>query len=275
MRYWLNLNACYVRSSILKNRPINAMQKPNAYLKIRLFFFLAIKIGFFLQLYFFTNIAVLCFFHLESTAFERSQVWSHLLVATPWRQNYIKYEEISQSLKRAVIASEDGAFTDHGGLDWDALEHAAQKNAAAEAKMEKLNKRKSITDKPATVQIKIIGGSTITQQLAKNLYLSGERSLFRKGQELFITYMLESILSKKKILELYLNHVEWGAAIFGAQAAALHYYHKNASQLNAAESARLAVMLPRPRFFEKKPNSAWLNKRSHIIQGRMAHVALP
>jgi monofunctional biosynthetic peptidoglycan transglycosylase len=122
---------------------------------------------------------------------------------------------------------------------------------------------------------KIVGGSTITQQLAKNLVLSGERSLVRKGQELMLTFLLERMLSKERILEIYLNSVEWGEGVFGAEAAAQHYYRKSASQLSAYESARLAVMLPRPRYFEKLPNSGYLASRASTIAARMRDAELP
>ena len=119
------------------------------------------------------------------------------------------------------------------------------------------------------------GGSTITQQLAKNLFLSGERSFLRKSQELVLTFMLETLLSKRRIYEIYLNHVEWGAGIYGAQAAARHYFGKNADQLSPFEAARLAVMLPRPRYFEKLPQSPYLAERSQIILSRMGAAVLP
>ena len=122
---------------------------------------------------------------------------------------------------------------------------------------------------------KIVGGSTITQQLAKNLFLSGERTLLRKGQEIVLTFALERILSKERILEIYLNSVEWGEGVFGAEAAARHYYRKSAARLSAYEAARLAVMLPRPRYFEKLPNSGYLSSRAGVIVGRMPHAELP
>jgi monofunctional biosynthetic peptidoglycan transglycosylase len=120
-----------------------------------------------------------------------------------------------------------------------------------------------------------VGGSTITQQLAKNLLLSGERTLLRKGQEWVITIALETFLNKKKILTLYLNHVEWGRGVFGAEAAAQHYFQKSAAKLSAWEAARLAVMLPRPRYFEKLPQSVYLSDRTETIMARMNDVALP
>jgi monofunctional biosynthetic peptidoglycan transglycosylase len=123
--------------------------------------------------------------------------------------------------------------------------------------------------------VKIVGGSTITQQLAKNLFLSGERTLLRKGQEMALAMALEAFLSKRRILEIYLNSVEWGEGVFGAEAAAQHYFRKSAARLNAWEAARLAVMLPRPRYFEKRAQSAYLSGRAETIMARMNHVVLP
>jgi monofunctional biosynthetic peptidoglycan transglycosylase len=122
---------------------------------------------------------------------------------------------------------------------------------------------------------KIIGGSTITQQLAKNLFLSGERTLLRKGQELVLTLLLEAMLDKQRILEIYLNNVEWGEGIFGAEAAAQHYFRKPAARLSPYEAARLAVMLPRPRYFETRPNSEYLASRANTIVARMSVVVVP
>jgi monofunctional biosynthetic peptidoglycan transglycosylase len=120
-----------------------------------------------------------------------------------------------------------------------------------------------------------VGGSTITQQLAKNLFLSGERTLLRKGQELVLTLLLEALLDKQRILEIYLNHVEWGEGVFGAQAAAERYFRKSAAKLGPAEAARLAVMLPRPKYFEKLPNSAYVAGRAGTILARMGDARLP
>jgi monofunctional biosynthetic peptidoglycan transglycosylase len=122
---------------------------------------------------------------------------------------------------------------------------------------------------------KVVGGSTITQQLAKNLFLSGERTLLRKGQELVLTLLLEVLLDKQRILEIYLNHVEWGEGVFGAEAAAQHYYRKPAAQLSTFEAARLAVMLPRPKYFEKLPNSSYVSGRAETIARRLESAELP
>ena len=226
-----------------------------------------------LQLYFVGRIALMGVVAPQSTAFERSEAWR---ITTekgrlPWSQEWVPYAQISDNLKRAVIASEDDGFSNHDGVDWDALEKAWAKNAKAEQRAEQ---RKSSTA-AAVKQPKVVGGSTITQQLAKNLFLSGERTLVRKGQEFVLTLLLERCLSKQRILEIYLNSVEWGEGVFGAEAAAQHYFRKPAARLSAFEAARLAVMLPRPKYFEKLPNSAYLSGRASVITGRMGDAKLP
>ena len=128
---------------------------------------------------------------------------------------------------------------------------------------------------PRKVQPKLVGGSTITQQLAKNLFLSSERALARKAQEFVITLMLESMLSKRRIFEIYLNNVEWGEGLFGAEAAARHYFHVGAGQLGAYPAARLAVMLPAPKRFEKRPESAYVTGRAATIVARMSDIDPP
>ena len=225
-----------------------------------------------LQLFFVLRIATMALLAPQSSAFQRSEAWR--LVSEKdqlkWRQQWVSYEKLSEHLKRAVIASEDDSFVDHDGIDWEALEKAWQKNTRAEARAAKR------ATKPAkTGRVKVVGGSTITQQLAKNLFLSGERTLLRKGQEFVITLLLEAILSKQRILEIYLNSVEWGEGVFGAEAAAQHYFRKPASELTPLEAARLAVMLPRPRYFEKLPNSSYLAERAAVIAERMPKAQLP
>jgi monofunctional biosynthetic peptidoglycan transglycosylase len=226
-----------------------------------------------LQLYFVGRIALMAVMAPQSTAFERSEAWR--IAADkgrlPWSQEWVPYAQISDNLKRAVIASEDDGFSNHDGVDWDALEKAWAKNAKAEQRAEQ---RKSATAAPIKPP-KVVGGSTITQQLAKNLFLSGERTLVRKGQEFVLTLLLERLLSKQRILEIYLNSVEWGEGVFGAEAAAQHYFRKPAAKLSAFEAARLAVMLPRPKYFEKLPNSAYLSGRASVITGRMGDAQLP
>jgi len=227
-----------------------------------------------LQLFFALRVLGMHWLAPESTSFERTQIWQVLQREhrLPWRQEWKDLPGISKNLQRAVIASEDDIFASHDGIRWDAVEKAWDKNSKAQARVEKQASQRP--GRPAP-QPKVVGGSTITQQLAKNLFLSGERTLLRKGQEMAITLMLETCLSKRRILEIYLNSVEWGEGVFGAEAAAQHYFRKPASQLNAWEAARLAVMLPRPRYFEKLPQSPYLAERSEVIVGRMNSVALP
>ncbi len=225
-----------------------------------------------LQLFFVLRIATMLVLDPQSTAFERSEAWRVLNLADKpfvWKQTWVPYEVISGNLKRAVIASEDGDFIYHDGVQWDALESAWKKNAKAEAQAIKRSKSGKIKIP------KVIGGSTISQQLAKNLFLSGERTLLRKGQEFVLTLAIELLLPKQRILEIYLNSVEWGEGVFGAEAAAQRYFRKPAAQLTATEAARLAVMLPRPKFFEKDPNSAYLSSRAQTIVARMGDAELP
>jgi len=245
-----------------------------------------------LQLFFVARIAAMAVLDPQSTSFERSEAWRvlHEKGTLRWRQQWVAYPQIADSLKRAVIASEDDGFIYHDGVDWDALEKAWQKNAKAEAQAAKTQAAMTQTAKnqanrktganpaknqPLVRQPKVVGGSTITQQLAKNLFLSGERTLLRKGQEFVLTLLLESLLSKQRILEIYLNNVEWGEGVFGAEAAAQHYFRKPASRLSAYEASRLAVMLPRPKYFEKMPNSSYISGRAGVIANRLADAELP
>jgi len=230
---------------------------------------LVLVAGLALQVFFLARIAVMTRVAPESTAFERSQAWR--IASTQdrlrWRQDWVPYSQISNHLKRAVIASEDDIFAQHDGVQWDAIEKAWAKNAKAE-----LLASKNAQGKAAA---KVVGGSTITQQLAKNLFLSGERTFIRKGQEFVLTLMLEAVLGKQRILEIYLNHVEWGEGIFGAEAAAQHYFQKTAAQLTPWEAGRLAVMLPRPKHYQKFPQSEYLSGRTEIIVMRMSRAQLP
>lgn len=243
-----------------------------------------------LQLYFVVRIAAMRWVDPQSTAFQRSQAWRQLHDSGSWRwrQQWVAYPQIADNLKRAVIASEDDSFIYHDGVDWDALEKAWQKNAKAEAQAAKQQAAQAAkapatqkkaaaptTNKPPARGAKVVGGSTITQQLAKNLFLSGERTLLRKGQEFVLAMLLEALLSKQRILEIYLNNVEWGEGVFGAEAAAQHYFRKPASRLSAYEAARLAVMLPRPKYFEKLPNSSYIAGRANVIVNRLNNAELP
>jgi monofunctional glycosyltransferase len=171
------------------------------------------------------------------------------------QQQWVAYARISPHLKRAVIAAEDSRFVEHRGFDWDGIENAFEKN---------LKKGRIVA-----------GGSTISQQLAKNLFLSGQRTPWRKVQEAIITFMLESMMSKRRILEIYLNVIEWGDGVFGAEAAAKHYFHIKARALGPAEAARLAAMIPNPRFYDKHRSTRFLNRHAATIQARMRLVKVP
>ena len=232
---------------------------------------LVLVAGLALQLFFIGRIALMSVVDPQSTAFQRSEAWRIANTgALRWRQDWRDYDQISDHLKRAVIAAEDDSFASHEGVDWDAIERAWERNAQAE----EAAAQRAAQNKPAR-PLRIRGGSTITQQLAKNLLLSGERTLLRKGQELVLTYALEHMLTKRRILEIYLNSVEWGEGVFGAEAAAQHYFKKSAAQLTAWEAARLAVMLPRPRHFEQQPKSRYLASRTNTIVARMRSAELP
>ena len=167
---------------------------------------------------------------------------------------WVPYDKISVHLKRAVVAAEDDKFVDHEGFDWEGIQKAIEKN-----------QKKGKT---------VAGGSTISQQLAKNLFLSPTKSYFRKGEEAIITVMIEALWDKRRILEVYLNVVEWGNGVFGCEAAAQRYYRVSAAQLTPPQAARLAVMLPNPRKYEKSFGPR-LAAHAARIQGRMQNAELP
>jgi len=171
------------------------------------------------------------------------------------RQQWVPYERISIHLKRAVIAAEDAKFVDHEGFDWDGIQKAIEKN-------QKKGRYAA-------------GGSTISQQLAKNLLLSPKKTFWRKGNEVVITLMLEHLWSKRRIFEVYLNVIEWGNGVFGAEAAARHYYGISAAQLGPEQAARLASMAPNPRFYDRNRASPGLLKKSAIILKRMPAAEVP
>jgi monofunctional glycosyltransferase len=239
-----------------------------------------------LQVYFFSRIALMRIVDPQSTTFQRSEAGRLLITHGKilWSQQWTDYERISEHLKRAVIASEDAGFSEHSGVEWDALGLAFERNRRAQERAGRIDGRaeqrlmsspkKSPTPAPRA-QAKLVGGSTITQQLSKNLFLCGERNIPRKAQELIITLMLEALLSKRRILEIYLNNVEWGEGIFGAQAAARHYFHVDAARLEPLQAAQLAVMLPAPKRFERRPHSPYVLDRAGNLMARMADVDLP
>ena len=210
-----------------------------------------------LQLYFFLQICWWSRFNPSMTSFMSAQL-SVMRATRPnaaLEHKWVPYGAISANLKRAVIASEDANFAEHDGVDWVALEKAYARN---------------------TTRHKVVGGgSTITQQLAKNLFLSGSRSYLRKGQEMIIAFMLETVMSKRRILEVYLNVVEFGRGVFGAEAAARYYFRTPAAKLAPAQAARLAVMLPNPRYYDRNRSTNYLVRRAGLIQRRMASAELP
>ena len=237
-----------------------------------------------LQVWFALRIAVMSIVDLQSTTFQRSEAWRLANAERPlaWHQEWTDYDAIAINLKRAVIASEDAGYTEHSGVEWDALEKAWERNRRAEAATEKVNEREArrgaVAARPAAKAprvAKVVGGSTITQQLAKNVFLASERSLARKAQELVLTWEMEAILGKRRILELYLNSVEWGEGVFGAEASAEHYFRSTAARLSPTQAARLAVMLPAPKRFEKRISSPYVDGRTATIAARLNAVELP
>jgi monofunctional biosynthetic peptidoglycan transglycosylase len=171
------------------------------------------------------------------------------------RHQWVNYNQISMHIKQAVIAAEDAKFIDHEGFDWEGIEKAYEKN----------KRRKKI----------VAGGSTISQQLAKNLFLSNQRTPWRKIEETIITLMLETILSKQRILEIYLNVIEWGNNVYGIEAASQRYFSAHAKELNSFQSAKLASMIPNPKYYERHQDSSGLIERSGIILSRMNAVQVP
>lgn len=171
------------------------------------------------------------------------------------RHRWVDYAQISVHLKRAVVAAEDSRFLEHEGFDWEGIEKAVERN---------LKKGRIVA-----------GGSTISQQLAKNLFLSSSRNPLRKLQEAVITVMIETLWSKRRILEVYLNVVEWGNGLYGAEAASRRYFGLAAARLGPEQAAHLAAMLPNPRYYERNPAARGLLKRKAIIAARMTQVAVP
>ena len=175
--------------------------------------------------------------------------------AAQLKQQWVPYERISPHLKRAIIAAEDAKFVDHEGFDWEGMQKALEKN-------QKKGRY-------------VAGGSTISQQLAKNLFLTPNKTYFRKVEEALITLMLENLWSKRRIFEVYLNVIEWGNGVFGAEAAARHYYNLGASQLGPEQAARLAGMVPNPRFYDRNRGAPGLGRKTAIILARMPAAEVP
>jgi monofunctional biosynthetic peptidoglycan transglycosylase len=193
----------------------------------------------------------------ESTAFMRARL-EILQEDNPrarLRQQWVPYQRISGHLKRAIVAAEDAKFVTHNGFDWDGIQKAYEKNLR-EGEI-------------------VAGGSTITQQLAKNLFFSGERAWWRKAQEAAVAVMLETIMSKRRILEIYLNVIEWGDGVFGAEAAARYHYGTSAAGLTPEQAARLTAMVPSPRRYGPASDTAYLQRRTQTILARMNGAQIP
>lgn len=216
-----------------------------------------IALFFLVQAWFFVHILVYKHRPPEDTAFMRYRL-EGLREKNPQvkiRYQWVPYNRISNNLKRAMIAAEDAKFVEHEGFDWEGIQLALDKN---------WKRGKTVA-----------GGSTITQQLAKNLFLSPSKNYVRKGEEALITLMLESSMDKERILELYLNVIEWGNGVFGAEAAAQRYFGVHASDLSAEQAARLAAMAPNPRFYERNQGAPGLVRKIGIIRDRMGSAELP
>jgi monofunctional biosynthetic peptidoglycan transglycosylase len=224
---------------------------------IRVTFLLALIALALVQFWFATHIWYWVGHNPQSTAFMDARL-ERLREKNPQaalQHQWAPYGRIAVNLKRAVIAAEDARFLDHDGFDWDGIAKAYEKN---------LKKGRIVA-----------GGSTISQQLAKNLFLSGERTWWRKAQETVITVMLETIMTKRRILEIYLNVIEWGDGVFGAEAAAHHHFGIAAANLASEQAAQLAAMVPSPRRYSTGSETPYLQRRTEIILSRMNAAAVP
>jgi monofunctional biosynthetic peptidoglycan transglycosylase len=244
-----------MRAWLMNNKPGASPLGVGGYLGRALVLFMAFVLLY--QVWIFLHICWWIKFNPSSSAFmeDRLEIIQEKRPDAVLKHKWVDYEKISNNLKRAVIASEDAKFLDHEGFDWDGIQKAYEKN---------LKKGKIVA-----------GGSTISQQLAKNLFLSTKRTPWRKGQEAIITIMLEQTMSKRRILEIYLNVIEWGNGVFGAEAAARHYYKTSAARLSKGQAARLAAMIPNPRFYDKHQYTRYLNRRTGTIQARMHMAPVP
>ena len=205
-----------------------------------------------IQLWFMSHLIYWSSYNPSSTAFMDRYLEKP---GTKIRHNWVPYNRISEHLKRAVVAAEDAKFLDHEGFDWDAIQKAILKN----------EERGRV----------VAGASTITQQLSKNLFLSGSRSWLRKAQEAAITWMMERTLSKRRILEMYLNVAEWGEGVFGAEAAARHHFGVPASALTPEQGAYLAAILPSPRKYDRGRETPYIRGRMTTISARMNAAQIP
>jgi monofunctional biosynthetic peptidoglycan transglycosylase len=209
------------------------------------------------QLWLFAHICWWVKFDPSTSAFmtDRLEVMQDQNPKARLKHKWVPYKNISANLKRALIAAEDAKFVDHEGFDWEGIQKAYEKN---------LKKGKIVA-----------GGSTISQQLAKNLFLSTKRTPWRKAEETIITLMLEAVMDKQRIFEIYLNVIEWGNGVFGAEAAARHYFGVSAAKLSAEQAARLAAMVPNPRYYDRHRQARGMLRKTMIILERMPDADIP
>ena len=209
------------------------------------------------QVWLFAHICWWVKFNPSSSAFmdTRLEILQDKNPRAELRHKWVRYSRISDNLKRALIVAEDAKFVDHEGFDWEGIAKAYEKN---------IRKGKIVA-----------GGSTISQQLAKNLFLSTRRTPWRKLEEAVITVMLETVMDKQRIYEIYLNVIEWGNGVFGAEAAARHYYQVSASQLSPEQAAKLAAMVPNPLYYDKHRDARGLLLKTDIIMERMNDAEIP
>lgn len=209
------------------------------------------------QLWLFAHICWWIKFNPATSAFmeDRLELMQDKNPKAGLKHKWVPYKSISNNLKRALIVSEDARFVDHEGFDWEGIALAYEKN---------LKKGKIVA-----------GGSTISQQLAKNLFLSTKRTPWRKAEEALITLMLEGVMSKQRIFEIYLNVIEWGNGVFGAEAAARHYFGVSAAELSPEQAARLAAMVPNPRYYDRNREAPGMLKKTFVILERMPDAELP
>jgi monofunctional biosynthetic peptidoglycan transglycosylase len=209
------------------------------------------------QLWLFAHVCWWIKFNPATSAFmeDRLEVMQNKNPKAGLQNKWVDYSKISNNLKRALIVSEDAKFVDHEGFDWEGIALAYEKN----------RKKGKI----------VAGGSTISQQLAKNLFLSTRRTPWRKGEEAIITLMLEAMMDKKRIFEIYLNVIEWGEGVFGAEAAAQHYFGISAAQLSPEQAAKLAAIVPNPRYYDRHREAQGMLAKTFVILDRMPYAEIP
>ena len=205
------------------------------------------------QLWIFASLAWWRYKPVETTMFMRIDYWSE--PSKPIQHEWSDYDEISEYMTKAIVAAEDGKFMQHHGFDWDGIQAALERN--------------NDTGKV------VAGGSTISQQLAKNLFLYNKRSFIRKGQEAVATWMMERMWSKERILEVYLNSVEFGDNIYGVEAATQHYFGKSSRSLSREQAVFLAAILPNPKYYQDHQNDRKLQNRERMIRKYMRYSDIP